>query len=221
MSIEIGNVRAQVMELKTDKPGVRRREEIKTGFANVNDYSRYLQEKYSYMNAGNYSMHGVPVNVSVSPAFLAKCNADPEKAAFLEENLAAIPNCIKSAVEFTKRMPGGPTMLYESIQIDHNGNISMISGCTNDPDGKIAKENAKRKAAEEKAQKEKIQKKQAEKKTQEKIEEKHRADELDTDFNDLFTLTAVGTDVKSVTDQFMVKMGEGVTSTTISFESVA
>ena len=97
----------------------------------------------------------------------------------------------------------------------------MISGCTNDPDGKIAKENAKRKAAEEKAQKEKIQKKQAEKKTQEKIEEKHRADELDTDFNDLFTLTAVGTDVKSVTDQFMVKMGEGVTSTTISFESVA
>ena len=95
MSIEIGNVRAQVMELKTDKPGVRRREEIKTGFANVNDYSRYLQEKYSYMNAGKYSMHGVPVNVSVSPAFLAKCNADPEKAAFLEENLAAIPNCIK------------------------------------------------------------------------------------------------------------------------------
>ena len=43
-------------------------------------------------------MQGVPTTVSVSSAFLQKCMNDPEKAKYLEENLAAIPDCAKSAV---------------------------------------------------------------------------------------------------------------------------
>lgn len=38
------------VELKTSKPGVTRTEQIKTGYSNVNDYLKYLQGKYSYMN---------------------------------------------------------------------------------------------------------------------------------------------------------------------------
>ena len=93
-----GNVTTSTVELKTSRPGVTKTEQIKTGYSNVNDYSKYLQGKYHYMNTGTTSMQGVPTTVSVSSAFLQKCMNDPEKAKYLEENLAAIPDCAKSAV---------------------------------------------------------------------------------------------------------------------------
>ena len=121
MSMEINStnsgVTSQIMDLKTSTPGVTRKEEIKTGFKNTNDYSKYLQEKYSYMNTGSTSMQGVPVTVNVSGAFLKKCMDNPEKAAYLEENLAAIPECIKRSVEYTKTMPGSPVMTYFSVSV--------------------------------------------------------------------------------------------------------
>lgn len=88
MAMEINGansgVVSQIMDLKTSTPGVTRKEEIKTEFKNTNEYSKYLQEKYSYMNTGTTSMQGVPVTVSVSGAFLKKCMDNPEKAAYLE-----------------------------------------------------------------------------------------------------------------------------------------
>jgi len=168
MAMEIyganSGVVSQIMDLKTSTPGVTRKEEIKIGFKNTDEYSKYLQEKYSYMNTGTTSMQGVPVTVSVSGAFLKKCMDNPEKAAYLEENLAAIPECIKRSVEYTKTMPGSPVMTYCNVSFDENGNITMTSGCTNDPDGKIARENAQRKGEEKKAAEEKTAKKRAEKK---------------------------------------------------------
>lgn len=177
MSMKINsNVTSQIMDLKTSAQGVTRKEEIKTGFKNTNDYSKYLQEKYSYMNTGTASMEGVPVTVSVSGSFLKKCMDNPEKAAYLEENLSAIPECIKRSVEYTKTMPGNPVMTYCNVSFDNNGNITMTSGCTNDPDGKIARENAKRKAEEKKATEEKIAKKRAEKhKAEEEMAERAKA----------------------------------------------
>lgn len=43
-------------------------------------------------------MQGVPTTVLVSSAFLKQCMNDPEKAKYLEENLAALPKCAKSVV---------------------------------------------------------------------------------------------------------------------------
>lgn len=167
MSMEINNtnsgVTSQIMDLKTSTPGVTRKEEIKTGFKNTNDYSKYLQEKYSYMNTGKTSMQGVPTTVSVSDAFLKKCMDNPEKAAWLEENMAAIPKCNEIALS---RCLGTVTNI--SYKIDANGNMSMAISGTSDPDGKIARENAQRKAEEKKATKEKTAKKRA---------EKHKAEE--------------------------------------------
>ncbi len=74
-----GNVTTSTVELKTST-GEQKQEQIKTGYSNVNDYSKYLQGKYSYMNSGTTSMQGVPTTVSVSGAFLKKCMNDPEKA---------------------------------------------------------------------------------------------------------------------------------------------
>jgi hypothetical protein len=184
--------------MKTSTSGVTRTEQIKTGYSNVNDYSQYLQSKYSYMNTGTTSMQGVPTTVSVSSAFLQKCMNDPEKAKYLEENLAAIPDCAKSAVNGCRG-----TLTNLSYKIDANGNISVAISGTNDPDGKIAKENAERKANEKKASEEKAAKRRAEKKAeQEKLAEKRaekKANEEARAETPDYTVSATGTDIKTVT----------------------
>ena len=106
-----GNVTTSTVELKTSTGGTKT-EQIKTGYSNVNDYSKYLKEKYSYMNTGTTSMQGVPTTVSVSGAFLKKCMNDPEKAKYLEENLAAIPDSVKSLCNSVKMAPGSPVVTY-------------------------------------------------------------------------------------------------------------
>ncbi len=220
MSIEINSgVTSQVMDLKTSTPGVTRKEEVKTGFKNVDDYLKYLQEKYDYMNAGSTSMQGVPVNVNVSKAFLQKCKDNPEKAAYLEENLKVIPDCVKSLCSAVSAASGSPVVTYASYNIDENGNISCTSGSTNDPDGKIARENAKKKAEENRAAKEKVEKKRAEKKAEQERIEKRRVEKAEAkDKTDEFTISAVGTDVKSITSQLINSISSGTTNGTVGFD---
>ena len=203
------NVKTSTVELKTSTGGTKT-EQIKTGYSNVNDYSRYLQGKYSYMNTGTTSMQGVPTTVSVSSAFLKKCMNDPEKAKYLEENLAALPDCAKSAVAGCQG-----TLTSLSYQIDANGNITCISSGTSDPDGKIARENAERKAKEKKAQEEKAAKRREEKKAEEEKAAERRAErkaanEAATD-TDGYTISATGTDIKAVTQKVIaVSLGMSV-----------
>ena len=120
------------------------------------DYAQSLQEKFNYLNTSS-TMNGIPTTVSVSPAFIEKCAQDPEKAAYLEENLAAIPSSVKSLCSSVQQAPGSPVVTYATYQIDDNGNITMMSGSTNDPDGKIARENAEKKAKEQQEAKKKLQ----------------------------------------------------------------
>ena len=198
-STKESNVTTSTVELKTST-GETKTEQIKTGYSNVNDYSKYLQSRYGYMNTGTTSMQGVPTTVSVSSAFLKKCMNDPEKAKYLEENLAAIPDCVKSAVNGCQG-----TLTNLSYQIDANGNITITGSGTNDPDGKIAKENAERKAKEKKAQEEKAAKRRAEKraaeeKAAERRAEKKAAEEARTETGE-YTVSATGTDIKAVTQK--------------------
>ena len=210
MAMEISGVTSQIMDLKTSTPGVTRKEEIKTGFKDVSDYTKYLQGKYDYMNSGKTSMQGIPVTVNVSPAFLQKCKNDPDKAAFLEENLAAIPDCIKMGVNYSRNL--GLVMTYESVMIGENGNITMMGGCTNDPDGKIAKENAERKAEEERKAKAKIEKRRAEERAEEKKAEKRRAEKKEAikdAGSEETTISVIGTDVREMTQQLIQNMSIG------------
>lgn len=179
------------VELKTSRPGVTKTEQIKTGYSNVNDYSKYLQGKYHYMNTGTTSMQGVPTTVSVSSAFLQKCMNDPEKAKYLEENLAAIPDCAKSAVNGCLG-----TLTNLSYKVDENGNISVAISGTNDPDGKIAKENAERKAKENRAAKKAEEEKAAKKRAEKSAEGKETGD---------YTLSVTGNDVKSMTQSLVAE----------------
>ena len=105
-------------------------------------------------------MEGVPTTVSVSSAFIKKCANDPEKAKFLEENLNALPECAAKAVAGCQG-----TLTNLSYQVDANGNISVAISGTSDPDGKIAKENAERKAKESKEKEKKLEERRAAKKS--------------------------------------------------------
>ncbi len=107
------------------------------------EYAQAMQKKFSYMNNSTV-MDGVPTSVTVSKSFLEKCAKDSDKAAYLEENLAAIPGCVSSA----KANCLG-TITNISYQIDSNGEITAIMSGTNDPDGKIARENAEKKVREQ------------------------------------------------------------------------
>ena len=200
--VDNGNVTTSTVELKTSRPGVTKTEQIKTGYSNVNDYSKYLQSKYAYMNTGLTSMQGIPTTVFVSSAFLQKCMNDPEKAKYLEENLAAIPDCAKSAVNGCLG-----TLTNLSYKVDENGNISVAISGTNDPDGKIAKENAERKAKENREKEEKIKEEKAAKKRAEKSAERKETGD--------YTLSVTGTDVKSMTQSLVA---ESVSISAISFD---
>ena len=171
--------------------------EEKQKHISAKDYEKSLFEKFEYLGKQT-SMEGVPVNVSVSPAYIRKCANDPEQAKYLEENLKDIPNSVKSLCDYVKCATGGAVVTFANISIDANGNITCQSGSTNDPDGKIAKENAERKAKEQKAKKEKLEKKRAEEKEAEK-----RAEEKENGDNSTFNITVKGTDIKTVTKQIM------------------
>ena len=167
-------VKTSTVELKTSTHGVTKTAQIKTGFSNVNDYSKYLQEKYSYMNTGKTSMSGIPTTVTVSSAFLKKCMNDPEKAKYLEENLEAIPDCAKKTLTSCLG-----TVTNQTWSIDANGNITATVSGTSDSDGKIARENAERKAKEKRRQKKRrlregLKRKRQKKKPQRNVLKKHR-----------------------------------------------
>ena len=207
------------VELKTSRPGVTKTEQIKTGYSNVNDYSKYLQGKYSYMNTGTDSMQGIPTTVSVSSAFLQKCMNDPEKAKYLEENLAAIPDCVKSAVNGCLG-----TLTNLSYEFDADGNITIIGSGTSDPDGKIARENAERKAKENRQKEEKLQERRLEAKKAERKAEKEKAAEKRAAklaekkeiSNPVISVT--GTDVRSMTQSLVAESTGSSAPSIVSFD---
>lgn len=88
---------------------------------------------------------------------------------------------------------------------------------TNDPDGKIAKENAKRRAAEEKAARKKLEEKRKEKQEQEILLEERRIQNDEGDFE----ISIIGRDIKSITSQLTEKIATGLTDGVVaSFDAV-
>lgn len=136
------------------------------------EYSDYLYKKFDFLNKTT-SMYGIKTTVNVSGAFIEKCANDPEKAKFLEENLAVVPDCILHAKNFVKMAPGNPVVTYETITIDNDGNISIAMGITNDPDGKIARENAAKRLKQNKEEINKEEEKQAAKRLEKEKQKKN------------------------------------------------
>jgi predicted RNA-binding protein with RPS1 domain len=144
--------------------------ESATSNRTVEEYEQYLQDRYSFLNNGT-SMSNT--SVVVSPAFIRKAANDPEKAKFLEENLAAIPDVFKNSAE--NNAAKGRTIESQVINFDANGHISISTTVTNDPDGKLARENAAKKAKEAQEKKKEEDIKLEEKREKERAEQTEQA----------------------------------------------
>lgn len=138
-------------------------------FENVQDYAQYLSERYGVYRA-NKTIEGIPASIDVSPAFLQKALDDPEKMQWLEENLEAMQSLNTS-------MFAG-TLTYVGYRVDGDGNIVMMGSGSSDPDGSIARANAKRKQ-EEAREKERLEQKrlEAQREEQKRLEELRQRDE--------------------------------------------
>lgn len=119
-------------------------------YSSAYEYADYLSKKYDYFGRTS-CVYGVPTIATVSDVFLQKCVDDPEKAKWLEDSLTAFAECTKWSNSCIRSMKGCPVRVFQSLAVDANGNMSCVSRTTNDPDGKIAKENAQKKAREKKA----------------------------------------------------------------------
>ncbi|MDE7173049.1 MAG: hypothetical protein K2N70_01750 [Helicobacter sp.] len=162
MAIEATNHIAANVALTATQAGANNKQQPK--FENVQDYARYLGERYG-VNRADKTIEGIPASIDVSPAFLQKALADPEKMQWLEENLEAMQSLNTS-------MFAG-TLTYVGYSVDGDGNIVMMGSGSSDPDGKIAAANAKRKR-EEKKEQERLEQKRLE----EKREEQKRLEEM-------------------------------------------
>lgn len=132
-------------------------------FENVDEYAKYLGERYGVYRA-NKTIEGIPASIDISPAFLQKALDDPEKMQWLEENLEAMQSLN------TSMFMG--TLTYVGYSIDSEGNMTMISSGSSDPDGEIAAANAKRKQEEKKEQERLLQKRlEAQREEQKRLEE--------------------------------------------------
>lgn len=121
----------------------------------LEELQKELMAKYGVNQAGK-TIEGIPASISVSPAFLQEALQNPEKMQWLEENLEAMQS-------LNTGMFAG-TLTQVSYSIDAKGEITMITSGTSDPDGRIARENAKRKQEEERLKEKQEQKRLEEQK---------------------------------------------------------
>ena len=161
------------------------------------DELSYLTEKYECMKSKDYS-------VNINSSLLAKAASDEKTSEWLEYNLSLIPKVvdnIKSAAASR-----GAKMI--SCDITMNGYDSMttevVTQVEADPGMQKAREELeekiKERREEKKAQEEKAAKRRDEKKAEEKAAEKRAEGK---ELTEMFTVSAAGSDVKSVTQNLI------------------
>ena len=161
----------------------------------VDEYMSALSQKYSYFGRTT-KIANVPTTVNVSPAYLRKCANDPEKREELEKRLDSIGACVPIGAQRTRMLPGNPVMTHYDCMIDANGNMTVISGCTNDPKAKGEWERTEKK---EKTEEEKLAERRAKKRAEERAREKAEAQEE-------LIYRASGRDISQITESLIQQM---------------
>ena len=126
---------------------------------------------------------------------------NPEWLLSFPPDTLLFPDCTKDTINGCLG-----TVTNQSYMIDANGNIIETASGTNDPDGKIAKENAERKAKENREKEEKVKEKRAAKKAEEEKAAKKRAEKsAERKETGDYTLSITGNDVKSMTQSLVAE----------------
>ena len=167
-------------------------------YASADEYAGALWDKYPYFGR-TAKLANVPTTVSVSPAYLQKCANDPEKREALEKSLDSIAAFVPIGAQRTRTLPGSPVMTHYDCTIDANGNMTVISGCTNDPKVKSEWEKSARSGKKEKTEAERLAERRAKKRAEERTREaaKERAETL---------CRASGRDIGEITESLLAQM---------------
>ena len=204
MSMEIKN-RPYSAETGTRRTGAAAAEKSKdkTGASaakamDVDEYMSALSKKYSYFGRTT-KISNVPTTVNVSPAYLRKCANDPEKREELEKSLDAVGSYVPLGAQRTRTLPGNPVMTHYDCMIDSNGNMTVISGCTNDPKVTGEWEKAGKGTTKEKSEEAKLAERRAKKRAKERAREKAEEQEE-------MIYRASGRDVSQITESLIQQM---------------
>ena len=167
-------------------------------YASADEYAGALRDKYPYFGR-TAKLANVPTTVNVSPAYLRKCANDPEKREALEKSLDSIAAFVPIGAQRTRTLPGSPVMTHYDCTIDANGNMTVISGCTNDPKAKSEWEKSTRNGKKEKSEEAKLAERRAKKRAEERAREtaKEKAETL---------YRASGRDVGEITESLLRQM---------------
>lgn len=144
------------------------------------EYMQNLTEKYDCLKSRDYT-------VTINPSFLEQAAGNEEKAAWLEENLALIPDIVENTR--AKIEAGGGKMLSCGITIDGHDSMTMIVCAQSEADPGTGK------AGETWLDK-------LQKKTAEKAAEK-RAEKRENDAEQIKRLTAKGSGIKEISGKIL------------------
>ena len=157
------------------------------GYKNVRDYSNYLMGKYSCLKPGSN------VAVSVTSGLLRKAMSDEKTGQWLERELSKAPDYIKQTQQSLSAR--GSRLISCSIEFGEEYTTMCVCGVTDTPgtDEDIDKWLERIK---ENKEKQKVAEKKAEKEANEEKLKEQRMEEF----------TIKGSDLKSITDSFILKM---------------
>lgn len=162
-------------------------------YADTSDYLSELQKQYPFAG-GTSKIGSVSTSVSISSSLLRDCLNDPGKQAWLEENLAAIPDGISKIAN-----NGSGTLRQVSISIDAQGNVSSTSYGTFSSDSEESFLDRMLREAKEAAD--------------ERAENiaKNRAEEKSAAKTQPYSFISKADDVDSLLEQIQARMQEGFT----------
>ena len=158
-----------------------------SGYKNVRDYSNYLMGKYSCLKPGSN------VAVSVTSGLLRKAMSDEKTGQWLERELSKAPDYIKDVQKSASakgwRLVSASIEFGEEYSTMYTCVVTDTPGADKDIDKWLER-------VKENKEKQKDAEKKAEKKANEEKLKEQRMEEF----------TIKGSDLKSITDSFILKM---------------
>lgn len=160
-------------------------------FRNVNDYKKYLTDKYECLRSKDYY-------VKINSSLLSKAMGDEKTREWLEYNLDLIPKCVeKTRAQAEAR---GAKLLSHTISFDGYDSMTAET-CTQtevDPGTEKTRKELQERMEKRREEKKAEEKKQAERNA-EKQEEKRKAEKKAME--EALTISVIGTDINEISEK--------------------
>ena len=172
-------------------------------YKSIREYRTYLTDKYDCLRDADYS-------VNINSSVLSKALSDEKTKEWLEYNLSLMPKVMEST-KATVEARGAKIISYNTTIDGYDSmKAELVTQVEADPGTDKIKEDLE----------ERIKKRREEKKEVEKKQEERRAEEAEKEKKaETHSIIAVGSDIKSLTQQITGKMESSSTYPVFSFDA--